>query len=88
MVRCAARGAIVERPMATMIVSPLLARVVGQASRRGLILRVPSGESLLESVEAWLLAEYGDSVRSMSRRAIEGGDAELTVALHPAAPTS
>jgi len=72
--------------MATMIVSPLLARVVGQASRRGLILRVPSGESLLESVEAWLLAEYGDSVRSMSRRVIEGGDAELTVALHPAAP--
>ena len=72
--------------MATMIVSPLLARVVGQASRRGLILRVPSGESLLESVESWLLAEYGDSVRSMSRRVIEGGDAELTVALHPAAP--
>ena len=72
--------------MATMIVSPLLARVVGQASRRGLILRVPSGESLLESVETWLLAEYGDSVRSMSRRVIEGGDAELTVALHPAAP--
>jgi len=72
--------------MATMIVSPLLARVVGQASRRGLILRVPSGESLLESVETWLLAEYGDSVRSMSRRVIEGGDAELAVALHPAAP--
>ena len=71
--------------MATMIVSPLLARVVGQASRRGLILRVPSGESLLESVETWLLAEYGDSVRSMSRRVIEGGDAELTVAVHPAA---
>ncbi len=75
-----------DRPMATMIVSPLLARVVGQASRRGLILRVPSGESLLESVETWLLAEYGDSVRSMSRRVIEGGDAELSVALHPAAP--
>ena len=54
--------------MATMIVSPLLARVVGQASRRGLILRVPSGESLLESVETWLLAEYGDSVRSITRR--------------------
>jgi hypothetical protein len=71
--------------MATMIVSPLLARVVGQASRRGLILRVPSGESLLESVEAWLLAEYGDLVRSMSRRTLEGGEAELSVALHPAA---
>jgi hypothetical protein len=73
--------------MATMIVSPLLARVVGQASRRGLILRVPSGESLLESVEAWLLAEYGDAARSMTRRALEGGEAELSVALHPAAPT-
>jgi hypothetical protein len=72
--------------MATMIVSPLLARVVGQASRRGLILRVPSGESLLESVEAWLLTEYGDAVRSMTRRALEGGEAELSVALHPAAP--
>ena len=72
--------------MATIIVSPLLARVVGQASRRGLILRVPSGDALLESVEAWLTAEYGDSVRSISRRALEGGDAELTVALHPAAP--
>jgi len=72
--------------MATMIVSPLLARVVGQASRRGLILRVPSGESLLESVEAWLLTEYGDAVRSATRRALEGGEAELSVALHPAAP--
>ncbi len=72
--------------MATMIVSPLLARVVGQASRRGLILRVPSGESLLTSVETWLLAEYGDSVRSMTQRILEGGDAELSVALHPAAP--
>jgi hypothetical protein len=71
--------------MALMIVSPLLARVVGQASRRGLILRVPSGESLLESIEAWLLAEYGDAVRSMTRRILEGGDAELSVALHPAA---
>jgi hypothetical protein len=74
-------------PMATMIVSPLLARVVGQASRRGLILRVPSGESLLESVEAWLVAEYGEAVRGMTRRTLEGGEAELTVALHPAAPS-
>jgi hypothetical protein len=72
--------------MATIIVSPLLARVVGQASRRGLILRVPSGEALLESVEAWLLAEYGDAVRWMTRRTLEGGEAELSVALHPAAP--
>ena len=72
--------------MATMIRSPLLARVVGQASRRGMILRVPSGDSLLGSVEAWLLAEYGEMVRSTMRRTLEGGDAELSVALHPAAP--
>ena len=38
------------------------------------------------SVEAWLLAEYGDAVRSTTRRAIDGGEAELSVALHPAAP--
>ena len=68
-----------------MIANTLRAQVVGQASRRGLIMRVPSGESLLESVEAWLLAEYGEAVRSATRRAVEGGDAELSVALHPGA---
>jgi len=71
--------------MAMMVDTPLLSRVVGQASRRGLILRVPSGDSLLESVETWLSAEYGDTVRSMTRRTLEGGEAELSVALHPAA---
>ncbi len=72
--------------MATMIRSPLLAHVVGQASRRGMILRVPSGDSLLGSVESWLVAEYGEIVRSTTRRTLDDGDAELTVALHPAAP--
>ena len=68
-----------------MLISPLLAHVVGQASRRGLILRVPSGDSLLDTVEAWLLGEYSEAVRSTRRRTLETGDAELTVALHPAA---
>jgi hypothetical protein len=72
--------------MALMIDKPLLSRVVGQASRRGLILRVPSGNSLLESVETWMSAEYGDTVRSTTRRTLEGGEAELSIALHPAAP--
>ncbi|HEX6868070.1 MAG TPA: hypothetical protein VF119_04650 [Candidatus Limnocylindrales bacterium] len=72
--------------MSMMITDTLRTQVAGQASRRGLIMRVPSGDSLLESVEAWLLAEYGDAVRSVTRRPVEGGDAELSVALHPGAP--
>jgi hypothetical protein len=72
--------------MASMIELPLLSRVVGQASRRGLIPRVASGDSLLQSVETWLSAEYRDTVRSMTRSTLEGGEAELSVALHPAAP--
>jgi hypothetical protein len=72
--------------MATMIRTSIAARVGGQASRRGMILRVPSGDSLLGSVEAWLLAEYAELVRSTSRRTTETGEAELTVDLHPAAP--
>ena len=69
-----------------MFVSPLRAHVIGQASRRGMILRVPSADSLLGSVEAWLVAGYGDTVRSMTRRTMDGGEIELAVALHPAAP--
>ena len=49
-------------------------------------MRVPSADSLLEGVEAWLLAEFGDAVRSVARRSVEGGNAELSVSLHPAAP--
>lgn len=64
---------------------PLVARVAGQASRRGLILRVPSAESLLTDVETWLTAEYADSIRTTHRHTLESGDGELTVTLHPAA---
>ena len=71
--------------MATIVAS-LAARVSGQASRRGLILRQPTGERLLADVEAWLLAEYPDAVRSTTRRAGPGGVATLAVELHPAAP--
>ena len=71
--------------MATIVASSLVARVSGQASRRGLILRQPTGERLLADVEAWLLAEYHDAVRSTTRRA-GPGVATLAVELHPAAP--
>lgn len=72
--------------MAMTFVSPLRAHVVGQASRRGMILRVPSADSLLDSVETWLTTEYGDAVRSTSRKTLDDGDIGLSVALHPAAP--
>jgi hypothetical protein len=71
--------------MATMMASPLVARVAGQASRRGLIPRVPSGDGLLDEVAAWLTATYPDALRSTRRRRLDNGDAELAVALHPAA---
>jgi hypothetical protein len=68
------------------IVASLAARVSGQASRRGLILRQPTGERLLADVEAWLRVEYPDAVRSTTRRAGPDGVATLSVDLHPAAP--
>jgi hypothetical protein len=72
--------------MATMMLSSLVARVDGQASRRGLIPRVPSGESLLADVEVWLVADYADAVRSIVHRPLATGESELLVSLHPAAP--
>lgn len=65
--------------------SPLLARAEGHASKRGILPRQPSGERLLTDIEAWLTAEYAETVRSTSRRVLRGG-AQLVVDLHPAAP--
>jgi hypothetical protein len=72
--------------MTTMMTSPLRARVSGQASRRGLIPRVPSGDNLLTGVETWLATAYPDAVRSTRRGAPVAGEAVLAVTLHPAAP--
>jgi len=69
-----------------MLTRPLLARVAGQASRRGMIPRVPSGDSLVSAVEAWLTTAYPDAVRSTRRRTLQSGETELAVVLHPAAP--
>ena len=72
--------------MASLLDRQLIARATGQASRRGLILRQPSGEQLLADVEAWLLVEYPDAVRRTHLRPTGNDQAQLTVALHPAAP--
>ena len=72
--------------MATTLISPLHARLTGQASRRGLIPRVPAADSLLADAETWLKATFSEAVRSIERPVREQGEAELTVELHPAAP--
>ncbi|MFL5721218.1 MAG: hypothetical protein ACJ778_12165 [Chloroflexota bacterium] len=72
--------------MATMLISPLHARLTGQAARRGLIPRVPGADALLADVETWLRSTFPDAVRSIERPVREQGEAELTVELHPAAP--
>ncbi len=68
-----------------MVVHPFVARVVGQASRRGLIPRVPTADRLLADVEAWLTVGYPDLVRSTRRSTPAEEEARLDVSLHPAA---
>jgi hypothetical protein len=71
--------------MVSMVVNSLAARVVGQASRRGLIPRVPTADRLMADVETWLTAGYPDLVRSTRKSTPAEGEASLEVSLHPAA---
>ena len=60
-------------------------RAVGQASKRGKIPRLPSGEKLLAEIDAWLTTSASDTLR---RRSGEGLPSEATSAeyqFHPAA---
>ena len=59
-------------------------RVVGQASRRGLIPRVPAPDRLLADARDWISGEYGQFVRS-ARVQATAGCPELVLSLHPAA---
>ena len=72
--------------MVSKLLSSLEVRLEGQASKRGLIPRMPGGERLLADAAAWLTAEYPEEVRSSRQRTLPSGDAELHVDLHPAAP--
>jgi len=49
-------------------------------------MRQPTGERLLADIEAWLRAEYADTVRSSQARPLTDGAAQLFINLHPAAP--
>jgi hypothetical protein len=67
---------------------PLAVQVIGQASKRGIIPRVPSAERLLADIEQWVVAEYPEIVRSSGSRTTAAGETELWVDLHPAAPAA
>jgi hypothetical protein len=69
----------------TAVHTPLAVHLVGRASKRGLIPRLPTGERLLADAEAWLRAEYPDVVGSTRRRLRASGEAELALSVHPAA---
>jgi hypothetical protein len=70
----------------TQLELPRSIQIDGQASKRGLIPRMPAGERLLADVAAWLAGEYPDQVRGARQHARGDGEAELVVSLHPAAP--
>jgi hypothetical protein len=72
--------------VATQLDLPHSIQIDGQASKRGLIPRMPAGDRLLADVAAWLAGEYPDHLRGVRQHAVNDGHAALTVSLHPAAP--
>ena len=64
---------------------PLGVHLTGQASKRGIIPRVPPAERLLADIEQWLVSEYPDLVRSSRSHGLRTGETELLLDLHPAA---
>lgn len=76
----------VGSPVLTLGTPTLVVRVSGQASKRGLIPRLPAGHRLIGDAEAWLASEYGDAIRSMAHRTLPDSEIELAFDVHPAAP--
>ena len=61
--------------------------MVGEAAKRGLVARLPSGQRLMGDAGDWLTGEVPDLVRSV-RLDRNGEDAaSLFVDIHPAAPS-
>jgi len=60
--------------------------VGGQASKRGIIPRIPVADRLIGDIERWVRSEYSDAVRRIDRGQPAPGLPELRVALHPASP--
>jgi len=60
--------------------------LVGQASKRGIVHRIPPAAQLIAAAESWVRSEHAETVRWVRR--IDGGEtgSRLQVSLHPAAP--
>jgi len=63
-------------------------RVIGQASKRGIIPRLPVPDRLLSDARTWISTEAGQAVRAIRCRPTATGETELLVDLHPVAPTA
>jgi len=72
--------------VATQLQLPHSIQIDGQASRRGLIPRMPAGDRLLAGVATWLQADYGEYLRHVRHDRPGEGESRLTASLHPAAP--
>lgn len=74
--------------MATLLTAhaDLAFSAIGQASKRGIIPRLPAPTLLLDDVERWLRSQHGETVRSIVLHEATEAVASLTVSLHPAAP--
>ena len=59
--------------------------VVGEAAKRGLVPRLPSGQGLMADAGTWLASEAHDLVRSVRVDPDGAGAASLFVDVHPAA---
>jgi len=60
-------------------------RAVGQASKRGMIPRLPTGERLLAEVDEWLASAAADTIRAQPGLSRPEGGTTMEVQLHPAA---
>ena len=60
-------------------------RAVGQASKRGAIPRLPSGERLTAEVDGWLATAAADTLRGRGSEGLPEGTTSLDIQLHPAA---
>jgi hypothetical protein len=77
--RPSGRGGLLE------VLVGLAIHAVGQVSKRGLIPRLPAPDKVLGDVQAWLIAEHPEVVRSMRCDRNASGETELVLDLHPAA---
>ncbi|HVQ22693.1 MAG TPA: hypothetical protein VMT36_05425, partial [Candidatus Saccharimonadia bacterium] len=58
---------------------------MGEAAKRGLVPRLPSGQRLMADAGTWLTSDANDLVRSVHLAPDGRGDASLFVDVHPAA---